>query len=144
MLFKKNPVKKMSKIIDRLDIAIGKLLIARNVLEKLKREKQDHVLLMTAFAGMPISSRGMAIMYIESALKDLEKIRKDIEGIGNWMSKNKVSIYYSRGKQLLDRINKEIANVLENPDDDVNVLIRKFSSIKTDIQAFLDLVNLRN
>ena len=144
MPFRKNPVKKMSKIIDRLDIAIGKLLIARNVLEKLKREKQDHVLLMTAFAGMPISSRGMAIMYIESALKDLEKIRKDVESIGNWMLKNKVSIYYSRGKQLLDRINTEIANVLENPDDDIHVLIRKFSSIKTDIQAFLDLLNPRN
>ncbi len=144
MLFKKNPVKKMSKIIDRLDIAIGKLLIARNVLEKLKREKQDRVLLMTAFAGMPISSRGMAIMYIESALKDLEKIKRDIESIGNWMKKNRVSIYYSRGKQLLDRIDMEIANVLEEPDDDVNVLIRKFSLIKADIQVFLDLLNLRN
>lgn len=144
MLFKKNPVKKISKIIDRLDIAIGKLLIARNVLEKLKREKQDRVLLMTAFAGMPISSRGMAIMYIESALKDLEKIRKDIGSIGDWMLKNRVSIYYSRGKQLLDRINAEIANVLENPDDDINVLIRKFSLIKANIQVFLDLLNLRN
>ncbi len=144
MLFKKNPVKNMSKIIDRLDIAIGKLLIARNVLEKLKREKQDRVLLMTAFAGMPISSRGMAIMYIESALKDLEKIKRDIENIGNWMKKNRVSIYYSRGKQLLDRIDMEIANVLEEPDDDVNVLIRKFSLIKADIQVFLDLLNLRN
>jgi len=144
LLFKKNPVKKISKIIDRLDIAIGKLLIARNVLEKLKREKQDRVLLMTAFAGMPISSRGMAIMYIESALKDLEKIRKDIGSIGDWMLKNRVSIYYSRGKQLLDRINAEIANVLENPDDDINVLIRKFSLIKANIQVFLDLLNLRN
>ncbi len=144
MLFKKNPVKKIPKIIDRLDIAIGKLLIARNVLEKLKREKQDRVLLMTAFAGMPISSRGMAIMYIESALKDLEKIRKDLGSIGDWMLKNRVSIYYSRGKQLLDRINAEIANVLENPDDDINVLIRKFSLIKANIQVLLDLLNLRN
>ncbi len=144
MLFKKNPIKRMSKIIDRLDIAIGKLLIARNVLEKLKREKQDRVLLMTAFAGMPISSRGMAIMYIESALKDLEKIRKDVDRIGNWMLKNKVSIYYSRGKQLLDHINTEITNILENPDDNINVLIKKFSLVKADIQAFLDLINPRN
>lgn len=143
MLFKKDPSGKAAKIIDRLEIAIGKLLIAKRTLERLRTERKDRILIMTAFAGIPISSRGMAIMYIDSALKDLKKTKKDLKYLNDWLRKHRISKYYSAIKNVLEGMMYKIDDVLENPDDDIDVLIKKFTDIKTGAQELYDLLNKR-
>jgi len=143
LLFKKDPSGKAAKIIDRLEIAIGKLLIAKRTLERLRTERKDRILIMTAFAGIPISSRGMAIMYIDSALKDLKKTKKDLKYLNDWLRKHRISKYYSAIKNVLEGMMYKIDDVLENPDDDIDVLIKKFTDIKTGAQELYDLLNKR-
>ena len=143
MLFRKDPSRKACEIVERLEIAVGKLLVAKRTLERLKMERRDRILIMTAFAGMPISSRGMAIMYIDSALKDLRKTKKDLKWLDNWLRKHSVSKYYSAIKGVIEGMMSEIDVVLENPDDDIDVLIRKFTIIRTSAQRLCDLLSRR-
>ena len=106
MLFvkRKSVVKVLIKEVHRLFIASARIRSARNMIEKIKGRKLDSVLIVTALAGMPVSSKDLASMYINAAVKDIEKTKTTLEKVRKRIEKDYPHLYVSRVKLLLENI----------------------------------------
>lgn len=111
MLFvKRKPVVKvLMKEVHRLFIASARIRSARNMIEKIKDRKLDSVLIVTALAGIPVSSKDLASMNINAAIKDIEKTITTLEKVRRRIEKDYPHLYVSRVKLLLE----DIITVLE-------------------------------
>ena len=77
MIFiKSKPYDIVRKAKENLKSGAMNLLIAKNMIEKVRREKVDKVLIQTAIVGMPIPSRAIADMYIRAGLGYVSKALK--------------------------------------------------------------------
>lgn len=74
------------------------------MIEKIKGRKLDSVLIVTALAGMPVSSKDLASMYINAAVKDIEKTKTTLEKVRKRIEKDYPHLYVSRVKLLLENI----------------------------------------
>ena len=85
---KKNIVVDIDKCVEKLYIAHVKFRTARNIFNRVKQAKIDSVLFVSAMYGVPFSSREMAYMFIDSALRDLKGIIKKLHKIDKYLEKN--------------------------------------------------------
>jgi len=78
----------IDKCIEKLYIAHVKFRTARNIFNQVKQAKIDSILFVSAIYGIPFSSREMAYMFIDSALRDLKGIIKKLHKIDKYIEKN--------------------------------------------------------
>ena len=124
MLFiKRKPViKVLMKEVHRLFIASARIRSARNMIERIKGRKLDSVLIVTALAGIPVSSKDLASMNINAAIKDIEKTKATLEKVRKRIEKDYPHLYISRVRLLLE----DIITVLEkaaNSKDNIDLML---------------------
>lgn len=83
ILIRAKPHAIVKKAKEHLKSAIMNLLIARNLIERVRREKVDRVLIQTAIVGMPIPTRAIADMYVRAGLNYTSKALKLIIKLNN-------------------------------------------------------------
>ncbi len=134
---KRIPLLKRKNIMDileaearRLFIAIVRLESAKNMVEEYRRKKLDTVLVATAMAGLPISSKDLANMNVNAAYKDIEKALKNIRKAEVRLSKEIPHLYYARLREAF----LELSTLLED--------IRKTSSVEEIINKLNYAVSL--
>ncbi len=106
---KKNIVADIDKCIEKLYIAHVKFRTARNIFNRIKQTKIDSVLFVSAMYGVPFSSRQMAYMFIDSALRDLKGIIKKLHKIDKYLEKNdppRHVLFHKRIAEIITVLNK--------------------------------------
>lgn len=78
----------IDKCVEKLYIAHVKFRTARNIFNRIKQSRIDSVLFVSAMYGVPLSSREMGYMFINSALKDLGGVVKKLNRIDKYLEKN--------------------------------------------------------
>jgi len=73
---KSKPYDIVRKAKESLKSGVMNLLIAKSMIERVRREKVDKVLIQTSIIGMPIPSRAIADMYIRAGLGYVSKTLK--------------------------------------------------------------------
>ena len=128
MLFiKRKPViKVLMKEVHRLFIASARIRSARNMIERIKGRKLDSVLIVTALAGIPVSSKDLASMNINAAIKDIEKTKATLEKVRKRIEKDYPHLYISRVKLLLE---------------DIITVLEKAANSKENIDLMLELID---
>lgn len=128
MLFiKRKPViKVLMKEVHRLFIASARIRLARNMIERIKGRKLDSVLIVTALSGIPVSSKDLASMNINAAIKDIEKTKTTLEEVRKRIEKNYPHLYISRVRSLLE---------------DIITVLEKAASSKDNIDLMLELID---
>ncbi|HDJ83397.1 MAG TPA: hypothetical protein ENG44_00190 [Desulfurococcaceae archaeon] len=128
MLFiKRKPlIKVLMKEVHRLFIASARIRSARNMIERIKGRKLDSVLIVTALAGIPVSSKDLASMNINAAIKDIEKTKAILEKVRKRIEKDYPHLYISRVKLLLE---------------DIITVLEKAANSKENIDLMLELID---
>ncbi len=120
LLFRKpDPIKVLEREANRLNIALGKLMTAHNIVERARRERVDKFLIQTALTGVPLSSRDLANIYISSVVKDLKKTLVSINKLDNYLKTHYPTIYYTHARNRLDELNNILSRILERYIDNV-------------------------
>ena len=83
-------------------------LTARNMAERIRRKKLDELLIQTAFAGMPVPSRALAVVYLRAGIDYVNKSIKYILSFERTLKKD----YYTYSLIVVGRI-ESIRNTLE-------------------------------
>ncbi len=131
---KKTLYEVVEECIEKLRISIGKLQIARNMIERTRRQKVDKLLLQTALTGIPMSSRDLAHIYINSAVGDLRYIFKAIKNVEQKIIDKYFPTYIAKLKPEFDSVKNVLSN-LKIDSNNIDESIEKLTNI---------LVNLEN
>ncbi len=107
----------MESEVRRLFIAIIRLQSAKNMVEEYRRRKLDSVLVATAMAGLPISSKDLANMNVNAAYKDIEKALRNIKKAETKVSREIPHLYYAGLRETF----LELSNLLEDAKKTNNV-----------------------
>lgn len=97
----------------RLFIASVRIRSARNMVEETKKRKMDSVLIATAMAGFPVSSKDLASMNMNAAIKDVEKTISSLRKIKRRVEKEYPHLYITRLEGLLDETITLLEGVVE-------------------------------
>lgn len=97
----------------RLFIASVRMRSAKNMVEEAKRKRMDSVLIATAMVGFPVSSKDLANMNMNAAIKDVEKTIGSLRKIKKRIEKEYPHLYITRLEGLLDETITLLEGIVE-------------------------------
>ena len=144
MIFiKSKPYDIVKKAKENLKSGAMNLLIAKNMIEKVRREKVDKVLIQTAIVGMPIPSRAIADMYIRAGLGYVSKALKLVLKL-DMISKKKLQPYtlliHDKLRDVIE-ILKSISISEEFTSEDIDGVVAKIESAITKLDEIEGIIS---
>jgi len=143
IFIKSKPYDIVKKAKENLKSGAMNLLIAKNMIEKVRREKVDKVLIQTAIVGMPIPSRAIADMYIRAGLGYVSKALKLVLKL-DMISKKKLQPYtlliHDKLRDVIE-ILKSISISEEFTSEDIDGVVAKIESAITKLDEIEGIIS---
>ena len=126
----------------RLFIAIVRLESAKNMVKEYRRKKLDSVLIATAMAGLPVSSKDLANMNVNAAYRDVEKALKNIRRVEIRASRELPHLYYAGLKDVFLELNTVLEDVrksgsVEEMIDKLNYALSLVKDVEEQIASYI-------
>ena len=137
-------LKLLKGAIEDLRLAIMKVRVAEGIVNEVRRNKVDKLLLQTAFAGFPIPSNFFANMYASSSLESIGKAVKKLRKFKSIVNEKYPHLYVTIIKDVvdpcIDRLNELLSSEEKRSGDEVIKVVNEVSAQLISIVNYVEEV----